>query len=166
MWWRAVTLEAVSQDAVHGGSGATGEATQECRPRGKYWWVRWLLVGVAVTVLAVEVVLVWDQLAKAWRSLLSANWWWVLAAAFAALASMHSFAQIQRTLLKSAGVDVKQWRSEAAFYAGNALSTTMPGGPVLSATFVYRQQRLWGASPWSRRGSWSCRVFCRSSAWH
>jgi hypothetical protein len=36
---------------------------------------------------------------------------------------------------------------EAAFYAGNALSTTMPGGPVLSATFVYRQQRLWGASP-------------------
>lgn len=99
MWWRAVTLEAVSQDAVHGGS----EATQECRPRGKYWWVRWLLVGVAVTVLAVEVVLVWDQLAKAWRSLLSANWWWVLAAAFAALASMHSFAQIQRTLLKSAG---------------------------------------------------------------
>ena len=45
-----------------------------------------LLIGVAVTVLAVEVVLVWDQLAKAWRSLLSANWWWVLAAAFAALA--------------------------------------------------------------------------------
>jgi uncharacterized protein (TIRG00374 family) len=23
----------------------------------------------------------------------------------------------------------------------------MPGGPVLSATFVYRQQRIWGASP-------------------
>ena len=23
----------------------------------------------------------------------------------------------------------------------------MPGGPVLSATFIYRQQRLWGASP-------------------
>ena len=42
---------------------------------------------------------------------------------------------------------MQQWRSEAAFYAGNALSTTMPGGPVLSATFIYRQQRLWGASP-------------------
>jgi uncharacterized membrane protein YbhN (UPF0104 family) len=60
---------------------------------------------------------------------------------------MHSFAQIQRTLLRSAGVIVKQWRSESAFYAGNALSTTLPGGPVLSATFIYRQQRLWGASP-------------------
>ena len=88
-----------------------------------------------------------NQLAKAWKSLYSADWWWVLVAALAAMASMHSFAQIQRTLLASAGVRVQQWRSEAAFYAGNALSTTMPGGPVLSATFIYRQQRLWGASP-------------------
>ncbi len=120
---------------------------RDVRPRGKYWWVRWVVIAVAVTVLAVELTLVWDQLAKAWRSLLSANWWWVLAAVVAAMASMHSFAQIQRTLLRSAGVQVRQWRSEAAFYAGNALSTTLPGGPVLSATFVYRQQRLWGASP-------------------
>lgn len=44
------------------------------------------------------------------------------------------YAQIQRTLLRSAGVTVRQWRSEAVFYAGNALSTTLPGGPVLSAT--------------------------------
>lgn len=115
--------------------------------RGKYWWLRWALLGIAVVVLAVEASLVWDQLAKAWQSLISANLWWVLAAVAAAMLSMHSFAQIQRTLLRSAGVVVRQWRSEAAFYAGNALSTTLPGGPVLSATFVYRQQRLWGASP-------------------
>jgi uncharacterized protein (TIRG00374 family) len=106
-----------------------------------------VVLAVAVVVLAVEIVLVWDQLAKAWKSLYSANWWWVLAGVVAAMASMHSFAQIQRTLLRSAGVTVKQWRSEAAFYAGNSLSTTLPGGPVLSATFIYRQQRIWGASP-------------------
>jgi hypothetical protein len=124
-------------------------AREEHEPpaRGKYWWVRWAVIGLALIVLAVEASLVWDQLAKAWMSLLSANWWWVLAAIVAAILSMHSFAQIQRTLLRSAGVVVHQWRSEAAFYAGNALSTTMPGGPVLSATFVYRQQRGWGASP-------------------
>ena len=115
--------------------------------RGKYWWVRWAVLAVAGVVLAVEAALVWDQLAKAWHSMLGANWWWVLAAAAAAMLSMHSFAQIQRTLLRSAGVVIQQWRSEAAFYAGNALSTTLPGGPVLSATFIYRQQRLWGASP-------------------
>jgi putative heme transporter len=122
-------------------------ASQEGSTRGKYWWLRWAIIGLAAAVLAVELVLVWDQLAKAWKSLVSANWWWVLVAVGAALASLHSFAHIQRTLLKSAGVHVKQWRSEAAFYAGNALSTTMPGGPVLSATFIYRQQRIWGASP-------------------
>ena len=125
----------------------TAREEHEPPTRGKYWWVRWAVIALALIVLAVEAALVWDQLAKAWMSLLSANWWWVLAAVAAAMLSMHSFAQIQRTLLRSAGVVVHQWRSEAAFYAGNALSTTMPGGPVLSATFVYRQQRSWGASP-------------------
>ncbi len=114
--------------------------------RGRYWWLRWAVLAVVAIVLAAEITLVWDQLAKAWRSLYGAKWWWLVAAAVAAGASMHSFAQIQRTLLRSAGVDVKQWRSEAAYYAANSLSTTLPGGPVLSATFLLRQQRLWGAS--------------------
>ena len=122
-------------------------AVGEGRPRRRYWWARWAVLAVALVVLTVEASLVWDQLATAWQSLISANLWWVAAAIVAAMMSMHSFAQIQRTLLRSAGVTVRQWRSEAAFYAGNALSTTLPGGPVLSATFVYRQQRLWGASP-------------------
>lgn len=136
----------MSHDAPPSGIQAAS-AGRERPTRGKYWWLRWVLIAVAVLVLTIELALVRDQLAKAWKSLYSADWWWVLAAAVAAMASMHSFAQIQRTLLASAGVHVRQWRSEAAFYAGNALSTTMPGGPVLSATFVYRQQRLWGASP-------------------
>jgi uncharacterized membrane protein YbhN (UPF0104 family) len=122
-------------------------ADEDPPTRSKYWWVRWAVLVVAVIVLAIEAALVRDQLAKAWMSLRSAHGYWVLAAIAAALMSMHSFAQIQRTLLRSAGVPVRQWRSEAAFYAGNALSTTLPGGPVLSATFVYRQQRKWGASP-------------------
>ncbi len=124
-------------------------AREQRRPphRGRYRWLRWVVLALAVVVLAVEASLVWDQLAKAWASLVSANLWWVLAAIAAAMLSMHSFAQIQRTLLRSAGVTVRQWLSEAVFYAGNALSTTLPGGPVLSATFVYRQQRQWGASP-------------------
>ena len=128
-------------------TGAWARGARRPAPRGKYWWLRWALLGLAVAVLTVEAVLARDQLAKAWVSLISANPWWVLAAILAAVLSMHSFAQIQRTLLRSAGVRVRQWRSEAAFYAANAVSTTLPGGPVLSATFLYRQQRQWGASP-------------------
>jgi putative heme transporter len=131
----------VSHDAP-----ANDARTQEGATRGKYWWLRWVIIGLAVVVLTVEVALVWDQLAKAFHSLYAAKWLWVLAAVVAAMASMHSFAQIQRTLLKSAGVHVKQLRSEAAYYAANSLSTTLPGGPVLSATFLLRQQRIWGAS--------------------
>lgn len=105
------------------------------------------VLGLVAVVLTIEVVLVWDQLAAAWRSLYSADNRWLFGAMLAAAASMHSFAQIQRTLLRSAGVHVTQWQSEVAFYAANSLSTTVPGGPVLSTTFLYRQQRRWGASP-------------------
>jgi uncharacterized protein (TIRG00374 family) len=126
---------------------ASSALRQRAEPvRGKYWWLRWVVLAIVAIVLAAEVALVWDQLLKAWKSLYRAKWWWLLASAIAAGASMHSFAQIQRTLLKSAGVYVKQWRSEAAYYAANSLSTTLPGGPVISATFLLRQQRVWGAS--------------------
>lgn len=117
------------------------------RLTGVRTWARPVVLGLVAVVLTVEVVLVWDQLAAAWRSLCSADRRWLFGAILAAAASMHSFAQIQRTLLRSAGVRVTQWRSEAAFYAANSLSTTLPGGPVLSTTFLYRQQRRWGASP-------------------
>jgi putative heme transporter len=137
-----VTLKYVSYDAA---IRRLARAREEA-PRGKYWWARWVVLGIVGIVLAVEVALGWHQLAKAWTSLYEANWWWLLASVVATAASMHSFAQIQRTLLRSAGVHVKQLRSEAAFYAANSLSTTLPGGPVLSATFLLRQQRIWGAS--------------------
>jgi uncharacterized membrane protein YbhN (UPF0104 family) len=114
--------------------------------RGRYWWLRWAALAVVAIVLAVEVALAWDQLAKAARSLYSAKWWWLLASALAAVLLMHSFAEVQRTLLASAGVRVQELRSEAAYYAANSLSTTLPGGPVIAATFLLRQQRLWGAS--------------------
>ncbi len=76
------------------------------RARGRYWWLRWVTLAVVAIVLAVEVALAWDQLAKAARSLYSANWWWLLASAAAAIVLMHSFAEVQRTLLASAGVPV------------------------------------------------------------
>jgi putative heme transporter len=109
--------------------------------------LRWAVPVLAAAVIAVEVALVRDQLAQAWHSVISAKWSWVLAAVAAALLSIHGLAEVQRALLRSAGVIVNPWRSESAFYAGNALSTTLPGGPVVSAAFMYRQQRAWGASP-------------------
>jgi putative heme transporter len=134
--------EGVSHDAAP----SHVDGTHQERSRAKYWWLRWVALAVVTIVLAVEVTLAWDQLAKAARSLYTAKWWWLLASASAAVLLMHSFAEVQRTLLASAGLRVRELRSEAAYYAANALSTTLPGGPVLATTFLLRQQRIWGAS--------------------
>lgn len=137
------SLTHVGHEAPTTGNAGRGDR----RPGWMRWSRRWVFLVITVAVIGVELASVWGQLARAWHSVYTAKWWWVLAAMLAALASVHSFAQIQRTLLRAAGVAVKQWRSEAAFYAGNALSTTLPGGPVISTSFLYRQQRMWGASP-------------------
>jgi putative heme transporter len=134
--------EGVSHDAAP----SHVDGTHEERSRAKFWWLRWVALAVVTIVLTVEVAVAWDQLAKAARSLYTAKWWWLLASALAAVLLMHSFAEVQRTLLASAGLRVRELRSEAAYYAANALSTTLPGGPVLAATFLLRQQRIWGAS--------------------
>ena len=61
-------------------AAANNARSQEGTTRGKYWWLRWVIIGIAVVVLTVEVTLVWDQLAKAFHSLYAAKWLWVLAA--------------------------------------------------------------------------------------
>ena len=104
----AATLSYVSRDAP----ATNVDGHHEERARGKYWWVRWAVLGVVAIVLAVEVALVWDQLAKAAKSLLSAKWYWLLASASSAVVLMHSFAEVQLTLLASAGVHVQKLRQK------------------------------------------------------
>lgn len=115
--------------------------------RRRFWWVRWVALAVVVVVLTVEVVLVWPKLTEAWRSMGALDWWWVLACIVASGFSMDSFAQVQRALLRSAGVRVKQMKSLAVVLAANSVSQTMPGGNVLAPAFTYRQTRKWGATP-------------------
>jgi len=42
-----------------------------------------VILGIVAIVLAVEIALGWNQLAKAWTSLYEAKWWWLLAAVLA-----------------------------------------------------------------------------------
>ncbi|MFD4367206.1 YbhN family protein [Rhodococcus sp. NPDC058521] len=109
--------------------------------------LRWILGVVLVAVLTVEVVLIWPDLSQSVRSLGDIRWHWVAAAVLATLASMSSFARVQRCLLGIAGVHVRQRQSLSVAYAANSMSVTLPGGPVLATTFTYRQTRMWGATP-------------------
>ncbi|MCQ4117918.1 lysylphosphatidylglycerol synthase transmembrane domain-containing protein [Rhodococcus tibetensis] len=107
-------------------------------------------VGVGallVVVLTVEAVLIWPDLSESVRNLGDLHWEWVAAAVVASLASMSSFARVQRCLLGVADVHIRQSQSLSVTFAANSLSVTLPGGPVLATTFTYRQTRIWGATP-------------------
>jgi putative heme transporter len=70
---------------------------------------------------------------------------WLLVAIAAELASMIVFARLQRWLLRAGGVRVPLVPMVEITLAGNAMSTTLPGGAAWSATWSYEQLRRRGA---------------------
>lgn len=123
-------------------------STSSGSPARRRWrWVRWVVLVLIAVTLIVEAILIWPKLKDAWASIGELNWAWVLACVVAAMLSMDSFAQVQRTLFRSAGVRVSQFKSLSVILAANSVSQTMPGGQVLAPAFTYRQTRKWGATP-------------------
>ena len=142
-WSTEVTLAVVTL----GRMTSDTPAVHRTATRSRFWWVRWVLVAVVVVVLAVEIVLIWPKLEEAAHRIGDLDWVWLVACIVAALLSMDSFAQVQRALLRSAGVRVSEWKSLSVVLAANSVSQTLPGGQVLAPAFTYRETRKWGASP-------------------
>jgi uncharacterized membrane protein YbhN (UPF0104 family) len=124
----------------------SGSATTTAdRPK---WWRRPPVVAaVLVAVLAVELFFGWSALAGALAQLRAPHWNWVAFALLAEIASMGTFARMQRALLRGAGTNVSIRNHVATAYAAHSLSATLPGGPVFSTTFNFQQMRRFGASP-------------------
>jgi uncharacterized membrane protein YbhN (UPF0104 family) len=111
------------------------------------WWRRGPVVAaVLVLVLGVELVFGWSALTGALTQLRTPEWGWVAGALVAELASMGTYARMQRALLRGAGTKVTVRRHVAITYAAHSLSATLPGGPVFSTTFNFQQMRRFGAS--------------------
>lgn len=108
--------------------------------------LKWVVGGLLVVVLAVEVVLVWPELRDGVVSVRDASWWWLAAAVVASIVSMTSMASVQRVLLGVAGVKVRQRQSVQVVFAANSMSVTLPGGPIISMGFTFRETRKWGAN--------------------
>jgi uncharacterized membrane protein YbhN (UPF0104 family) len=106
-----------------------------------------VVAAVVVLIVGVELVLGWHPLVGAMRELRRPHWWWLLGAVAVEMASMGTFARMQRTLLRGAGTKVSIRAHVATAYAAHSLSTTLPGGPVFSTTFNFQQMRRFGASP-------------------
>ncbi len=86
---------------------------EDTRPTPRRRRVEWVIGGLLVVVLAVEIVLIWPDLSESVQNLGDLKWGWVAAAVVASLASVSSFARVQRCLLGVAGVHISsgsRWR--------------------------------------------------------
>ncbi|WP_257226184.1 hypothetical protein [Rhodococcus opacus] len=100
----------------------------------------------AAGALAVEVLVSSPYIARASGTLLHPRWRWLVLAVIAEIASMTTFARLQRQLLAAGGLRVALHRSIALTFASNALSVTLPAGHLVSAGFTFRRLRTRGAS--------------------
>jgi uncharacterized membrane protein YbhN (UPF0104 family) len=122
----------------------TAQPTTDTTPR---WRGGPVVAAVVVLILAGELVLGGQALAGALARLRTPHWDWVAAALVTELASMGTYARMQRALLRGAGTKVKVRKHVAVAYAAHSLSATLPGGPLFSTTFNFQQMRRFGASP-------------------
>lgn len=106
----------------------------------------WVTLGVVVTVLVVEAVLLGPYLVRAIGSLSDPDPGWLAAAVAAELVSMGAFARVQRRMLRAGGQQVSVCRMQALTYAANAVSVSLPGGSALSSGYLFRRFRSWGAT--------------------
>ena len=82
----------------------------------------------------------------AWRAVRSASPPPLLGTVVTALLALVAMAGVMQILLNVEGRITGVARTNAIVFASNAWSTTVPGGPALSAWLTYRVHRSWGAS--------------------
>jgi uncharacterized membrane protein YbhN (UPF0104 family) len=126
----------------------TADPATATTPDRPPWWRRAPVVAAVVAVIiGVELVLGWSALSGALSQLRTPKWNWVAGALVAEIASMGTYARMQRALLRGAGTKVSIRKHVATAYAAHSLSASLPGGPVFSTSFNFRQMRRFGASP-------------------
>jgi uncharacterized protein (TIRG00374 family) len=110
---------------------------------------RSLQVAAVLAVLGVllaEAVVVAPHLDGSLHALSHPRWSWLALALLSEISSMVFFARVQRRMLASGGMRLPLRRAVAVTFAANAMSVTLPAGPVVSTAYTYRRMRAWGAS--------------------
>ncbi|UQX87286.1 flippase-like domain-containing protein [Jatrophihabitans telluris] len=113
---------------------------------GRHPWLRVTALAIVAAVLAVEGYAIAPHLAAARHALSHPRWGWLAIALWCELGSMVYFARVQRRMLAAGGVTLALRRAVAVTFAANAMSVTLPAGPVISTGYTFRRMRGWGAS--------------------
>ncbi len=109
-------------------------------------WLRWI---APVVVLVAVLVVFRDRLpllGEAWRAVRAAAPGPLAASVATALFSIAAMSGVMQILLNVEGRIAGPLGTNAIVFASNAWSTTVPGGPALSAWLTFRVHRSWGAS--------------------
>ena len=122
---------------------------------GASWrqWLRWL---APVALLAVVLVVLRDQLpffGEAWKAVRAAQLGPLLWAVAAAVLSLVAMSGVMQILLNVEGRIAGVAGTNAIVFASNAWSTTVPGGPAISAWLTYRCLLYTSPSPRDRQKS-------------
>lgn len=99
---------------------------------------------LSVLLLAAGLVAAWSrrsQVGQAFEQLGHPVWVWVVCAAACQTSSMVVFARLQRWLLRCGGIRVRLRDMVEITLAGNALSTSLPGGAAWAAGWIWGQLR-------------------------
>lgn len=107
-------------------------------------WLQWVRRALALVALGAGIGAAWTrrtQLRHAIDKLGHPAWGWLVAAVIAQAISMVVFARLQRWLLRCGGVRVRLRDMVEITLAGNALSTSLPGGAAWAAGWVWGQLR-------------------------
>lgn len=94
--------------------------------------------------------LIWHNqafLSEGLQAIRNANNLYLLLALLCAILAMFAQAEVMVILLRSAGVALKRRSANSLGLQANAVSVSFPGGPVLSAAMIFREQMKWGATP-------------------
>lgn len=107
-------------------------------------WVRWTRTAVAVVLLGLGVAAAYGRrhdLQRGVEQLGRPSWLWLGCACLAQASSMVAFARMQRSLLRCGGIRVRLRHMVEITLAGNALSTSVPGGAAWAGGWVWGQLR-------------------------
>jgi uncharacterized membrane protein YbhN (UPF0104 family) len=106
---------------------------------------RWLSIPVLVGVI----LLFRDRLpdpAQVWKMITEVRLGWLVVAVVAEGMSMGVFARLLRRIINAGGAHLTLPRAVAVTYARNAVSNSLPAGPVLSVAYALREFRRFGAT--------------------
>lgn len=110
-------------------------------------WLRWL---APLAVLVLVLIIFRDRLpfiGEAWELARRAEPGPLAGAILTAVLALTAMSAVMQILINADRRVANPANTNAIVFASNAWSTSVPGGPAISAWLTYRVHRSWGASP-------------------